>query len=58
MRENKGIPEILGSAFFSATVINTVIFVKKFLCIVVILNNNVYNNIVLIKYTFPQGKKS
>lgn len=27
MRENKGIPEILGSAFFSATVINTVIFV-------------------------------
>lgn len=27
MRENKGIPEILGSAFFSATVINIVIFV-------------------------------
>ena len=27
MRKNKGIPKILGSAFVSATVINTVIFV-------------------------------
>lgn len=41
----KGIPEILGSAFFSATVINTVIFVKNIFMCGCIFNKIVYNNI-------------